>query len=289
MTPQENAERRRFLGASEAGAVIGVNPYQSAWDVYAEKTGVEIDKSDLEERLWFGSASEEMVRRRYAMNRGVEVETVKPVVHPLHPWLRASPDGLVTEEDGERGGLEIKTVTTFQDHLWGVAGTDEVPPHVRLQCEVGMACTGLPWWDVAALFGTFTMRTYRVLRADAEYEEALIEALSAFWHDHVLAQDPPPMDGSEGARAWLRKMYPRDEREPRKATTLEELQAIEEYVAAKQAEKETKARLSAARNTLALHVGDAGGLMCAQGTIYYRANKNGVRSFRTKMKGVSDE
>lgn len=286
LSPAEIEERRHFVGASDAAAIVGVNPYSSAWDVYAEKTGVEIDRSEMEERFWFGSELEDVIARRFAIRTGKPVCTWGPAVHPDHPWLRASPDRLLVEEPA---GLEIKTVSSWEERLWGAEGTDEIPPHVRIQCEINMACHGLPVWHIAMLGGSFTMKTYLVRRPPADYERMLIRALGRFWHEHVLARVEPPMDGSDGARAWLQQMYPRDTREVRQAETVEELDAIEAFIAAKRSETSAKATIAAAKNNLALLIGDAGGLTCSKGLITYRADKRGRRSFKSKLEGAEEE
>ncbi|HEY0840284.1 MAG TPA: YqaJ viral recombinase family protein [Vulgatibacter sp.] len=286
LTPEEIEERRHFVGASDAAAIVGVNPYSSAWDVYAEKTGVPIDRSAMEERFWWGSELEAVVARRFELVTAKPVMCAPPVIHPAHPWLRASPDRLLV---GEPAGLEIKTVSTWEERLWGAEGTDEVPPHVRIQCEVGMACTGLDLWHVAMLGGSFTMKTYIVRRPAGDYERMLIKALGKFWHEHVLARVEPPMDGSDGARAWLQAMYPRDTREVRAAETPEELDAIEAFIAAKRIETQAKATISAAKNNLARLIGDAGGLTCSKGLITYRADKRGRRSFKSKLEGAEED
>lgn len=285
LTPEELEIRKGFVGASDAPSIIGVNPYASAWDVYAEKTGIPIDRSEMAERFWWGSMLEETVAQRYMIKTGKTVRPMSPRIHSTEGWLRASADRIAV---GEPLGLEIKTVSTFEEHMWGAEGTDQIPPHVRIQCEIGMACYDLPAWNVEALFGSFCSKTYHIPRPDPAYEQALIQALKQFWFEHVVARNPPEMDGSDGARQWLRAMYPRDTSEVRPADRVEDFEAIEAFIAAKQQEKEAKNTLAAARNKVVLAIGDAGGLFFSGGRLTYRANKNGVRSLRTKIAGIED-
>lgn len=87
--------------------------------------------------------------------------------------------------------LECKTASPFNQSDWGELGTDEVPMSYLVQCLWYLAITNIERCDVAVLFGNSDFRIYEVYR-DKELEELIISKAAAFWHEHVLADTPPP-------------------------------------------------------------------------------------------------
>ena len=65
-------ERKRGVGGSDVGKVLGVSEWGTAVDVWLEKTGrtAPVEQS---EAMWFGNEMEDAVARRYAAETGVEV------------------------------------------------------------------------------------------------------------------------------------------------------------------------------------------------------------------------
>ncbi len=88
----------------------------------------------------FGHEQEPHARRAFQMEHGVYLARVGCVVHPKLPYLLASPDGLVPGEYG----VEFKSHRRAGKFLEMVEG--EIPRAHQVQCQVGMACTGLPRW-----------------------------------------------------------------------------------------------------------------------------------------------
>lgn len=126
------------IGASEASAVIGCNPYMSNVDLWNIKTGRKIapDISN-KECVQYGHAAEAPLRElfaldfpQYAVTYGGEFDMVH---HPDHPWLFATLDGrLVEKETGRHGVLEIKTteiLRSMQKEKW----QDRIPDNYFAQ------------------------------------------------------------------------------------------------------------------------------------------------------------
>jgi putative phage-type endonuclease len=201
-------KRRRGLGGTDIGAIVGLNPWKRPIDVYLEKLGLAAPQPD-NENMWWGREMEPVMAKRYCVETGYSLHIPNlndlPAVHPLHPWYLGSPDALV--ESG--GGVEFKTAGDGQRDNWGAPGTDQVPDAYHCQASWYMGLTGAAWWDVAVLFMARRREfvIYRVPR-DQELIDALITAGEAFWHDCILAQVPPPPDDSPAYGNYLKQKYP---------------------------------------------------------------------------------
>lgn len=107
----------------------------SAWrKITGNQTAAEKKHALEDYSLRYGTNFEPVARSCYEAETGNLVTETGLWVHPELPWLAASPDGLI----GDDGGLECKCLA----HQ-----VPSVPLHHRLQCLIGLACTGRQWWD----------------------------------------------------------------------------------------------------------------------------------------------
>ena len=191
MTDERLAERRSGIGGSDAAAVLGLNPYKTAYQLWLEKTG-QVEPEDISglDRVRFGIKLEQIVADEYAERTGRTVHRVNTTLrHAEHPFMLANIDRRVV---GERRGLECKTVdkdvAKFNPE-WGEGG-DAVPTSYLLQCQHYLAVTGWDAWDLAALVGGNEFRLYTI-----ERDESLIammeEAEAAFWACVESKTEPP--------------------------------------------------------------------------------------------------
>lgn len=193
------AQRRKGLGGSEIAAVLGLDPFRTALDVYAEKRGLAPPfTGNAQTRA--GQRLEPAILRWYAEETGRElVPSPGTVAHPREPWMLCTPDALVREVGDaapiEVGGLEAKNRNAYAKG-WGESGTELIPDSVALQCHWSLAVTLYPWWDVAVLLGGWDFRTYRV-RRDPDLARELVARASVFWHEHVLAGVAPKVVGRD--------------------------------------------------------------------------------------------
>ena len=117
--PQTESEwlkaRLKGLGASEASAVIGCNPYMSNTDLWKIKTGRKIAPDiSSNAHVAYGHAAEGPIRELFALDYPeyeVRYGGAYDMVHNTdYPWLFATLDGrLVERKTGRKGILEIKT------------------------------------------------------------------------------------------------------------------------------------------------------------------------------------
>lgn len=212
--------RKLGIGGSDAGTILGVNPYKQPLQLYLEKRG-EIEEDDIgdKEAVIVGHDLEDYVAQRYSQRTGLKVERYTGMLrHPNHAFMLGNVDRLVWQ-DGKRPqhkgeirtkhGLECKTaLARFVDKsLWGPDGTDEVPMTYLAQCQHYMAVTGAAQWDLAVLMAGPEFRVYTIMRDD-DLIVRMIEQYKWFWQC-VESGTPPDMDYSHGTTPdLLAKLYP---------------------------------------------------------------------------------
>lgn len=172
-----HAWRSQGIGASEAAAILGENPWKSRKRVMAEKCGL-IGGSSNSAAMAFGTATEPEARRRYIAEVGTHVEPVC-IQSTTHDWLRASLDGLAP--DGSVV-VEIKCGKSVQAH----AVKFRQPPRYYMgQLQHILAVTGLESIDFWCYLPGEEPVHVTVARDDA-YIERLLVVEAAFWLE-VLA------------------------------------------------------------------------------------------------------
>lgn len=193
--------RKRGIGGSDAGAILGLNPYASAFQVYCDKKGMLEEKEDSE-AMRQGRDFEEYVARRFEEKEGKEIRRCNFMLqHPEHEFMIADVDRLVV---GERAGLECKTtsILTKTDYENG-----EIPPQYYAQCVHYMAVTGADNWYIAILILNKGFYVFRIDRNEDEIN-TLVEREQDFWENHLLADKPPDPDGSERAGKVIQRLFP---------------------------------------------------------------------------------
>ena len=215
------ANRTKYLGGSDIGAILGVSKYRTALDVWLEKTGRIVNKVDnLPVR--FGSFAESFVASEYASQTGYALtHSEAGVAHPTYSFMvghidrfvfNSSFDSPIESEplfniDGSCAAthlLECKTASPFNQSDWGELGTDEVPMSYLVQCLWYLAITNLERCDVAVLFGNSDFRIYEVYR-DKELEDLIISKVAAFWNGYIQADTPPPAQSEADYQLLFKK------------------------------------------------------------------------------------
>jgi putative phage-type endonuclease len=301
LTTAQLAARRRGIGGSDLAAVMGQSPYKTPFQVWQEKTGRLEDAITPEqaERMHWGNVLEDVVARHYAEQRGCSVQRINTMlVHPEWPCILANLDRVrVTEGSrarwsdnagcvlGADGLLEVKTANAFaanDSDNWGEAGTDEVPQHYWLQVQHYLGVSGLPFGDLAVLFGGQKFRVYTIT-ADVQLQADLFAQATDWWTRHVVADVPPdPTTEAEARVAWAAH------RDGKAAIATQEVaQAVEALRCAKDDIDALEEHAQALRDLICTSIGDAEVLTWqGQKLATWKANK---ASQKTDWKGVCAE
>lgn len=209
-------ERRKSLGGSDMGAVLGLNKYRSPYTVWAEKTG-RIGEEPENEAMRVGRDLEPYVASRF---EEVSRKGVRRMNYLLRredcPHLHANIDRQIL---GESSGLECKTANALNMKRYAVG---EFPESYYAQCVTYLAVTGWERWFLAALVLGKGFYCYQITTVPDDYvpgwcessvyvspdEIAALKRCAAdFWHDYVEADSPPPMDGMESTTETITSIY----------------------------------------------------------------------------------
>lgn len=197
------AVRRGGIGGSDAGAIMGVNPYRGAYSVWADKKGKLHELEDTE-AMRQGRDLEDYVARRFAEKTGKGVRRENMMLRSVaHPCMIADIDRRVL---GERAGLECKT---SRDLRMGRYRNGEYPIEYYAQCLHYLAVTGWDRWYLAVLVYGTDLLIFTIDRAEAQEDiEKLVTAEEAFWRGHVVPNVPPIPDGLESTGKALLAVHP---------------------------------------------------------------------------------
>jgi len=89
LTAEQLDERRHGIGGSDAGAILGVNPYRTPLQVWLEKTGkAEPDDLSDNEAVTWGNVLEDTIAREYSRRTGHRVQRRNATLtHRECPWM----------------------------------------------------------------------------------------------------------------------------------------------------------------------------------------------------------
>lgn len=201
--PDEQHDRRRFLGGSDAAAALGYSQYRTPYDVYLAKTAEQPGEMDparrkfLDRRKRWEPVVVQMLREEFDAEI---VQVNQRYVDPAVPyfaaeidfeWMHRDGSGDVVELTVQNG--EVKTVHPWafgERHGWGDEGSADIPIEYEAQVQHGLGVTGRRVCAVAALVGIDSLVFYRVPRND-EVLPDMRAILTKFWVEHVLAKVAP--------------------------------------------------------------------------------------------------
>ena len=196
------AERRRSIGGSDAGAILGLNPYASAYSLWAEKTG-KVTPEDIsdKEAVRLGHDLEDYVARRFCEATGKLVRRENYFIdNTAYPFAHALPDRMVCKEPA---GLECKTTSSWE--ILKQCREGKYPDTWYAQIMHYMMVTGAKKWYLAVLCFGHGFYWFEIERSEDEIA-ALAAAERDFW-SHVQRDTPPPTDGSEATQEAIRTIY----------------------------------------------------------------------------------
>ena len=251
--------RQDGIGGSDVAAIMGLSKYRTALDVYISKVEElpETDSLADNEFIYWGNVLEDVVAKEF-QKRNPEYKVIKSSFmwqHPEHKFMVANVDRLLYHPEHGWGVLEIKTASEYRNsHFEG----DEIPEDYLLQTQ---HYTGtipeLNYSFLAALIGGNKYKQFYIEK-DEELIETLIVLEKAFWENHVLAQNPPEIDGSEAATNYLKQLYgPEKAESATKVITLPDTSEnwIKVYHEASEEEKAAKEKKENAINHLKQEMG----------------------------------
>ena len=195
--------RSTGIGGSDVGTICGLNPWQSAFTLWAKRTGkIQEEQSDSEAMEW-GRRLEAVILDKFAEEHPEldVIESPGTFQNKDRAWQLANPDGIAIDRNtGEHIIIEIKTARYEDDWANGV------PEYYRTQVLWYLQTFGFQRAYVAALFSGSKYREFEVL-ADEFEQKTNLDRVEQF--RHYLEQDKQPdYDGATSTYETIRRLHP---------------------------------------------------------------------------------
>lgn len=274
LTSDQQARRLGTLGASEVAAVLGLDKYRTAGDVYLEKRGL-VEPFEGNRFTEWGNRLETVIAEWAAEKLNDSLIRLSPselpIVHPSESWASCTPDFFLARRADAL--LQIKNTSVYMAKEWGEDDTDKAPPRVLAQVTWEMWVTGKREAYVAPLIGGNDPRIIRV-----PYDEELLGMMVArckrFWLDNVTAGESPDVDGNPAWDSYFEKRFPSETRDH--LTSSPELDEIAEKLIDVRARIELlEAEKTLHENQLKAAIGAHAGLVGPWGRVSWKANSAG--------------
>ena len=253
--------RREGIGGSDAAAILGVSPWSSAIEIYADKISSDpVSMDSPSEAARWGTILEPHVIDEFRSRTGRVVKREGRLLRSrARPWQMATLDARQRKRpSGPPGLVEVKT-TRFE---W-----DRIPEDIWAQVQHQFAVTKMRYGSIVIFNRTSCETSIIDVEPDRDYIGELTEIESKFWAD-LCNGIPPAPDGSDSARATLRSLYP-EEAEGKEIALDDELIKVGSALeAAKQARKAIGSEIQECENELIAAIGDAEVGLLADGTKY---------------------
>jgi putative phage-type endonuclease len=198
-SPEWQAERREYIGASDLPAILGMG-YRGEYELALEKRGLAQPPDETWAMAW-GQRVQTLAADVYRDLTGKRCRNVRTTTsHPRYPHVRASLDLRVV---GERRAVEVK---------WTSRRLSEPMDAWRVQCLGQLGVTGLERVDILKLSGWEAPVIWTVERDEAAIAD-LMETAEAWYRRFVLGDELPEPDGSPAAGRYLDRLRGTDERD----------------------------------------------------------------------------
>ena len=238
--------RNKGIGGSDSGAILGLNPYTSEFDLWCLKKGFkEGFKGNASTNA--GNISEPLIRKLFPFMleeaEGIKLEVFEPKYTfkgVANPFMVANVDGLIRHPTLGDGVLEIKTANLNQTKKWiGENGEQTVPQTYYSQIQHYMSVLDLDYSYIVCMLGNKII--WRYVERDRDFEEKMIEAERNFTETLKLDKYPKELSGYGDEGASLLSVYKKNTGEVRDdefAPLFEELEVVKEGIKALEEEKE---------------------------------------------------
>jgi putative phage-type endonuclease len=204
--------RREGVTASEIATILGISPWDSAFNLYWRKLG-EIPEDFDNTAMSLGRHLEPWIADRWAEDHPEFVIAETGLWrHDERTWQMATPDRYLldrhSEERDHDAPLEIKSAGSYDG--WGDEGTDQIPAYYRAQVLWQLDTLGLSKAHVTCWFKQADRRRDYVAAYDIRDVDLMRQAALEFL-DQLADRTPPPVDGHKATLAALKQLHPKVE------------------------------------------------------------------------------
>jgi len=194
--------RRKFIGGSDAPAIMGVCPFKSRLQIWAAKQGIDYVNDSATEAMGWGNRLEPVICEALSERLGEPVKRWDQdliFIHPTRTWQSCTPDAFVGNDQSRL--VEIKTTSSYRGADW----EEGVPLNYQVQVQHNLAVTGAQQAFIACLVGGQKLVVHQ-MEPVPEFIAGLCAAEEAFWRNCQEGIEPEAGPGSID-RAILGELY----------------------------------------------------------------------------------
>lgn len=238
--------RKRGIGASEVGTIMGLDQYKASIQLFYEKIGEDLGFSTENLSMFLGKEQEPFIAELWEYWEGNETQMmanyrmgqkvrrckrVKAYAHnEKWPWLFVSLDREINQHAGRsNGALELKTIGGYESDKWEAG----IPPKYITQVQTQMLVCGYEYGEIAVLKDNREFFVYP-FEFSKSITDSIIEITKSFWDkvekariiitqqfeakrnfNYAAAEDlqgqlqalEPEPDGSDAFHSFLKEKY----------------------------------------------------------------------------------
>jgi len=206
------AIRRTGIGGSDVSAIMGLNKYKSALELYLDKTGQLPDPGEENIAAELGLELEDFLAKKFVSrikkNEELDIVLIKPKYmyqHDKIDYFYVNFDRLILTPDGYIP-VELKTTTEYKREDWK---DDNIPDEYYMQVQWQMMIAEADYAYIVYLIGNRTLDYKKIPRNEKMIKE-VVKEIKHFWNDFRLKGIPPAPDGTLSARDALNILYADD-------------------------------------------------------------------------------
>lgn len=194
--------RKKSIGGSDAGPLMGQSNWKGPIGVYADKMGL-VQDVQTNEAMRLGTDLEGYVASRFTEMTGKKVRNDNFMYqHDDYDFITANIDRTVV---GENAGLECKTMNSYATYDFDAG---EVPATYYCQCQHYMMVMGYDRMYLCILVFQKGVFVVPIDRNDTFIKD-LLKVEVDFWQNHIEKKSMPAPTGEED-RESLKELYPKE-------------------------------------------------------------------------------
>jgi putative phage-type endonuclease len=230
---------------------LGLSKWKTPFELYLEKTGqIELEEID-NDAIYFGNALEDFVAKEFERRTGKKVRRKNQMLqHDEHEFMMANLDRVIV---GENALLEVKTTSAYNAKEWE---NGETPANYLVQVNHYLAVTGYEKAYICVLIGGQKF-VWNEIHRDEDLINMIIAAEKDFWENHILANNPPALDGSSAAEKFIKARFEKAEKGKIVDLKHEHNYTIQKIMEFKKLRDDFDKEIKALENILKMDIGEA--------------------------------
>lgn len=193
-SPAWHQWRAGVLGASDAGTILGLNPWKTPEKLWKQKKGL-LPWDRTSKAMERGTRLEPLARSAFELETGYDMPPICAVAKE-YPFISASLDGYTSNHVASHI-LEIKC----GESIYGkIAGGGPIPPYYEAQVQQQLMVTGAErcyFWA----FDPEQGGKLRLVDPDVDFQAKLLDALVNF-HASLRTDEPPTPSDVRADDIW---------------------------------------------------------------------------------------